>query len=158
MSMRRAYEILLRLYPRDYRAMFAIEMSSAFEEAAAARRVEGRMANVRFTVTELIGLAIGAGVEWIAKLTTDTSVRGRSLPDRLMMRPPGVSWDAHFAGAFLNVPEELSQAQQRMDRLVQCMVHAIAHHDFQGARRCSDEERQARESLRRLREKYQISD
>ena len=102
------------------------------------------------------GLALGAGVEWIAKLTTDASQRGRSLPDRLLMRPPGVSWDAHYAGAF--VPEEVSRAQQRTQLLVQRMLHAISHHDFQGARRYSDEERQARENLRILRAKYQINE
>jgi hypothetical protein len=156
--MKPAYEFLLRLYPRDYRARFANEMSRAFEEAAAERRQQGRGAYARFAIAELMGLTMGAGVEWIAKLTTDTSVRGRTLPDRLLMRPPGVSWDAHYAGAFLDVPEELSQAQERTDLLVKRITHAIAHHDFLGARRYSDEERQARENLRVLREKYQIND
>jgi len=156
--MKRAYELLLRLYPRDYRAMFATEMSNAFREALAEYRGQGWRAYARFAAAELMGLTMGAGVEWIAKLTTDRTVRGRSLPDRLLMRPPGVSWDAHFAGAFLNVPEDVSKAQERTELLVQRMVHAISHHDFQGARRYSDEERQARESLRVLRQKYQIND
>jgi hypothetical protein len=156
--MKRTYEFLLRLYPRDYRAMFATEMSSAFEEASAERRREGWGVYARFALAELLGLAMGAGIEWIAKLTTDSSARGRSLPDLLLMRPPGVSWDAHYAGAFLNAPEELSQAQERTGLLVKRMVHAISQRDFTGARRYSDEERQAREHLRLLREKYQIND
>jgi hypothetical protein len=156
--MNRADELLLRLYPRDYRAMFATEMSSAFREASAVQRGQGWRAYARFATAELTGVTMGAGVEWIAKLTTDRSVRGRSLPDRLLMRPPGVSWDAHYAGAFLNVPEEVSKAQQSTELLVQRMVHAISHHDFQGARRYSDQERQARENLRMLRQKYQIHD
>jgi hypothetical protein len=156
--MKRAYEFLLRLYPRDYRAMFATEMSSSFAEASAERRCDGWGVYSRFCLAELIGLAMGAGIEWFAKLTTDTSVRGRSLPDRLLMRPPGVSFDAHYAGAFLNVPEELSQAQERTERLVKRIVQAISHRDFTGARRYSDEERQARENLRLLRQKYQIND
>jgi hypothetical protein len=156
--MRRAYEILLRLYPRDYRAMFAPEMSSAFEEASAERQCRGWGVYACFALAELIGLIMGAGIEWLAKLTTDSSVRGRSLPDRLLMRPPGVSWDAHYAGAFPSVPEEVSKAQQRTELLVRRIVHAISHHDFTGARRYSDEERQAREHLRRLRQKYDISD
>ena len=156
--MKRAYEILLRLYPRDYRAMFAAEMVSAFEEASAERRRHGRGAYLRLALAELMALAMGAGVEWIAKLTTDSSVRGRSLPDRLLMRPPSVPWDAHYAGAFVNIPDEVSRAQERTDLLVQRIVHAISHHDFLGARRYSDEERQAREHLRRLREKYQINE
>lgn len=156
--MNRVYELLLRLYPRDYRAMVATEMVSAFREASAEHRRQGRGAYARFTIAELMGLTMGAGVEWIAKLTTDSSVRGRYLPDRLLMRPPGVSWEAHYAGAFPNVPEELSKAQERTEHLVQRMVHAISHHDFQGARRYSDEERQARENLRVLRRKYDIND
>jgi hypothetical protein len=156
--MKRAYELLLRLYPRDYRAMFATAMLSAFEDASAERRGQGWRVYAPFAIAELMGLAMGAGIEWIAKLTTDASVRGRSLPDRLLMRPPEVSWDAHFAGEFLNVPEEVSKARERTELLVNSMVHAISHRDFQGARRYSDEERQARENLRVLREKYRISD
>jgi hypothetical protein len=156
--MKRTYEFLLRLYPRDYRAMFATEMSSAFEEASRDRRQCGWGVYARFILAELMALAIGAGTEWIAKLTTDSSVRGRSLPDRLLMRSPGVSWDAYHAGAFLNVPEELSQPQERPELLVKRIVHAISHHDFTGARRYSDEERHARENLRLLRQKYDISD
>jgi hypothetical protein len=138
--------------------MFATEMSSAFEEASQDRRRRGRGVYGRFVFTELVALTMGAGAEWIAKLTTDSAVRGRSLPDRLMMRPPGVSWDAHYAGAFPNVPGEVSKAQERTELLVQRMVHALARHDFTGARRYSDEERQARENLHSLRQKYQIND
>jgi hypothetical protein len=156
--MKPAYDFLLRLYPRDYRAMFANEMSSAFEEASAESRRQGRGVYARFALAELTALTMGAGVEWVAKLTTDSSVRGRTLPDRLLMRPPGVSWDAHYAGGLLNVPEEVSRAQERTELLVRRIVHAISQHDFTGARRYSDEERQARENLRSVREKYQIND
>jgi hypothetical protein len=156
--MKRAYEILLRLYPRDYLARFAVEMSTAFEEAAAERRPQGRSAYLRFAVAELLGLTMGAAVEWLAKLTTDTSTRGRTLPDRLLMRPPGVSWEAHYAAGFLKTPEEASTAQERADVLLKRMVHAISIHDFRGARHYSDEERQARKSLRGLRQKYRINE
>jgi hypothetical protein len=155
--MKRAYEMLLRLYPRDYRESFATEMSSAFEEASRDRRSRGWGAYARFAITELAGLALGAGMEWLAKLTTDASVRGRYLPDRLLMRPPGVSWEAHYGGAGQHVPEELGMAQEQAEVLVNRMVHAISHHDFRGARLYSDEERQARENLRILRAKYQIN-
>jgi hypothetical protein len=156
--MKRAYKILLQLYPRDFRAMFATEMSNTFEEASVERRRRGLGTYVRFALAELMALTMGAGIEWIAKLTTDSSVRGRSLPDRLLMRPPGVSFDAHYAGAFLSAPEELSKAQERTELLVKRIVQAISHHDFTGARRYSDEERQARKHLRLLRQKYQIHD
>jgi hypothetical protein len=99
---KRAYTTLLRLYPRDYRAMFAREMWNAFEITGAERRAHGRVVLVRFAAAELIGLLKGAVSEWIAKLTTDSSIRGRALPDLLLMRPPGVSWEAHYGGAFLD--------------------------------------------------------
>jgi len=156
--MKRPYEILLRLYPRDYRARFGSEMSNAFEEAASDRRQLGGSVYARFVIAELVGLMIGAGIEWIVKLTTDASVRGRSLPDLLLMRPPGVSWEAHYRGARLHLPEEVSKAQQQTEVLVERMVHAIAQHDYPGARRYSDQKRQARENLRTLRQKYQLND
>ena len=94
--MKRAYATLLRLYPRDYRAMFAREMQRAFEITAEQRRSKA------FVATELLGLVRGAASEWIAKLTTDRTVRGRALPDLVMMRPPGVSKEVHFAGPIDN--------------------------------------------------------
>ncbi len=148
--MKRVYEFLLRLYPRDYRAVFAKEMSNAFEQGLAERRDQGWGAAWRFALAELVGLTIGAGIEWIAKLSTDSSVRGRSLPDRQL--------SAHYAGAFPNFPEEVSKAQERTELLVKRIVHAISHHDYVGARRYSDEERIARENLRVLRRKYQINE
>lgn len=100
--MKPAYTFLLRLYPRDYRAMFALEMRNAFEITANDIRSGGRTAFLRFAVVELLGLAIGAVSEWIAKLTTDKSIRGRALPDLMMMRPPGVTREVHFAGPLLD--------------------------------------------------------
>jgi hypothetical protein len=38
------------------------------------------------------------------------------------------------------------------------MVHAIANHDFEGARKYARQEREARETLLELREKYGISE
>ena len=84
--MRRAYHALLRLYPADYRAMFAAEMARTFDQ----------IADDRLTLAELFGLLSGAASEWIAKWTTDPSVRGRSLPDVRMMRPPGVPKELWF--------------------------------------------------------------
>jgi hypothetical protein len=160
--MRRAYETLLRLYPRDFRAAFTSEMLTAFDSSAAERRSEGQFAYIRLAVAELAGLVMGAGKEWIAKLTTDSSVRGRTLPDRLMMRPPGVPWEAYYGGELLNqpagaLPSEVIEAQRHTELLVKRIVHAIAHHDFEGARNYSYQERQARENLRLMREKYRCS-
>ena len=95
----KAYALLLRLYPRDYRAMFAREMRRAFKITASERR---GAAFFRFGASELIGLIRGAAFEWIAKLTTERSIRARVLPDLVMMRPPGVPREIHFAGPILD--------------------------------------------------------
>jgi len=77
--MKQAYEALLRLYPHDFRAAFAAEMLETFARVDAERRP-----------AELAGLLTGAAAEWVAKLTSDSSVRGRTLPDLRMMRPAGM--------------------------------------------------------------------
>jgi hypothetical protein len=100
--MKKTYTFLLGLYPRDYRAMFTREMRNAFAITVDEMRVRGRAALLRFVVAELLGLAKGAVLEWIAKLTTDESVRGRVLPDLVMMRPPGVTREVHFSGPLLD--------------------------------------------------------
>jgi uncharacterized membrane protein YbaN (DUF454 family) len=58
---------------------FGAEMLAAFGRVDAERRG-----------AKLAGLLTGATAEWIAKLTSDSSVRGRSLPDLRMMRPAGM--------------------------------------------------------------------
>jgi hypothetical protein len=137
-------------------------MLTAFDSSAHERRALGRSAYLRFALTELAGLVVGAGKEWLVKFRTDRSLRGRSLPDRLMMRPPGVPWEAYYGDALVELPEsalhrEVIEAQRRAALLEDRIVHAIAHHDFEGARTYSYQERQARENLRLLREKYKCS-
>jgi hypothetical protein len=137
-------------------------MLMAFDIAAGDRRKQGQSAYIRFALTELFGVVMGAGKEWLAKFSTDSSLRGRSLPDRLMMRPPGVPWEAYYGDALVDQPEsglpfELIEAQRNTQLLVGRIVHSIAHHDFEGARTYSYQERQARENLRLLREKYKCS-
>ncbi|MCU1258007.1 MAG: ATPase [Bryobacterales bacterium] len=163
MKLKRAYRTLLRLYPEDYKAMFAAEMWNTFEKAAEERRREEGLALVRFAFAELIGLMTGAAAEWIAKLTTDSSVRGRRPPDVRMMRPPGVPQQLWFAGACMSLgqgsgPDEVAEAENRIETLIARMVHAIANHDFPGARSYSYQEREAREDLRRLRQKHNLDE
>lgn len=88
--MGRAYRTVLKLYPADYRAMFGVEMIHTFEEVSEDRGLR--------VLPELMGLLAGAGAEWIAKLTTDATVRGRALPDVRMMRPPGIPREVWFRG------------------------------------------------------------
>ncbi|HLJ47038.1 MAG TPA: hypothetical protein VKU01_13565 [Bryobacteraceae bacterium] len=153
--MKRVYWLFLQLYPRDYRIRFAAEMSRAFESSAADSRRDGREVLIRFMLAEFGSLVTGAAAEWVAKLTTNAAVRGRGLPDPQVMRPPGVSREVWFAAA--ERPDELYEAQQQVDLLVGKMVHAIANHDFPGARSYSSQEREARENLRRLQSKYGIA-
>ncbi len=96
--MKRAYEMLLGLYPADYRAFFAAAMLNAFEKALEERRRDRQVVLARFVFAELKGIAIGAGAEWISKLTSEKSIRGRCLPDVRMMRPPGVTREDWFLG------------------------------------------------------------
>jgi hypothetical protein len=85
--MKRAYRMLLKLYPYDFRAAFAAEMLAAFAWVDADRRG-----------AELAGLVTGAATEWIVKLTSGRSVRGRILPDLRKMRPAGMPRELWFAG------------------------------------------------------------
>ena len=163
MTVMRAYRTLLRLYPGDYEMRFALEMQNAFERAAAERRLRGRTVFIRFLLGELLGLLSSVGAEWIAKLATDDSVRGRCLPDLRMMRPPGVPREIWFAatcpsGGPASLPDEVIEAQARISMLIDRTVHAIANHDFPGARRHSYQERHARDELRRLQKQYNIDD
>jgi len=96
MNLERAYGTLLRLYPYDFKALFALDMLSSFEQESAERRRQSRLALQHFVVREFFGVLIGAGEEWIAKVTTDRWVRGRYLPDLRMMRPPGVRRELWF--------------------------------------------------------------
>jgi hypothetical protein len=159
MKFTRAYRTLLRLYPEDYKAMFSAEMLNAFEKATEERRAQGGLILVRFILAELAGLIIGAGVEWIAKLTTDKALRGQCLPDLRMMRPPGVPHEVWFASACMSsgqsvAMDEMIEAKEKIAVLIRGMVHAIANHDFPGARSYSYQERETREHLRLLEEKY----
>src|SRR5215471_4479797 len=90
MNPQRTYDILLQLYPQDYRDLFASEMLTAFGQAVKEQQRQG------FLLREFIDLFVGAGAEWIAKLTTDSATRGRCLPDLRMLRPPGVPREIWF--------------------------------------------------------------
>jgi hypothetical protein len=91
------YQALLSLYPWDYATAFSYDMKTAFDEACEEQGRRGRWHFVRFATSELASLVWGAGKEWLAKLTTEESVRGRSLPDLRMMRPVGITREVWFA-------------------------------------------------------------
>ncbi len=130
--MRRAYRFCLLLYPRQHRDRFGEEMLGVFEEAFAGRREHRWTWSVRFAFAEVAGVVAGAAAAWLS-LKPAPEVR----------TTPGS-----------NLPQELVEAQERVDANIVGMVHAIANHQFEKARNHSDAERRARESLRILREKY----
>jgi hypothetical protein len=132
--MRRAYRFCLLLYPRQHRDQFAEEMLSVFDEASAECREHGWAWSVRFAFAEVAGVVIGAAEAWHSP------------------RPAPQERTAPCS----SLPQELIEAQQRVDANIAGMVHAIANHQFEKARNHSDAERRARESLRVLREKYGI--
>lgn len=118
--MPRLYPLLLRLYPHEYRVLFAAEMLRVLEEAGARGRAR--------PLAEPIGLLLGAAGEWRAKISHPRSY--------LTGRQP---------------PYEAMSAEARIQWLVDRMVHAIAHHDFPGARYYARQEARERANLRRLR-------
>jgi hypothetical protein len=145
-TIKRVYQTLLQLYPADYKALFAEEMSNTFEKADEERRAKGALHFMRFAFAELSGLLIGAATEWASKLTT-----GRSVQDRFS---PGLR-QIQLAGACASpdsgrTQDEVAETEKRIEIIIGNMVHAIANHDFPKARFYSDQERAAREHLRRL--------
>ena len=153
--MKRIYRTLLGLYPLDYTARFAGQMLAACENAAEEPRARGGAVFLRFAILEMAGLVEGATREWMAKLTTEKSVRGRRLPDLRMMRPVGVPRELWFAGAGATLsgspaPDDVSQAQRRIALLVSGMTDAIARRDYEQARTLSYQEGRERQKLRRI--------
>lgn len=153
--MKKIYRWLLALFPQDYRNCFENEMLATFDQACAERRALGAVAFGRFVCAELAGLAISAPFEWMAKLTTSSWIRARSVPDLRMMRPAGVPREVWFAQG---VPDEIAEAEKRVEFCLRRMEHAIATHDFVGARYYSDEDLKARADLRAARAKYGLGD
>ena len=101
MTFQRIYNLVLRIYPAEYRALFGAEMSTVVGKMTQNQRRQGRIARAHFFLGEITGLLLGAAREWIAKLAYSVShsvnyIDGRGLPDPLLMRAPGVSWLQHY--------------------------------------------------------------
>jgi hypothetical protein len=135
--MKRTYRFMLLLYPRGHRDRFAEEMAGVFEEARNERHYQGWVWYVRFTFSEIAGLIGGAASAWV---------------DRQPVPAAPVASTSEQS-----LPQEIVEAQEQVDRNIAGMVHAISHHDYQGARRYSDEERRARDVLQLVRQKYGIT-
>ena len=144
--MRRAFEILLRLYPKSHRELLGEEMSAVFEEAAREYRVQGWRAYTRFAVAEWIGLVLGA-----ARARRRDQRRHPAI-DLRKMRAPEVSRQTYAAAV-----DEVLEAERRVAFNLRLMQEAIADHEFVEAGHYSDEDRKAREHLRLVRKKYRIA-
>ena len=128
------YRAILRLYPANYRAVFAQEMMETFEQAALDSLKRGFATTVCFATRELMGLLRHLFGEWVAKWAAgDRYMNARCVAERET-----------------NLPTEVMEMQRGLRRVIGRMEFAIAHHDFPAARRYSDEERTMREQLRRL--------
>ncbi len=136
------YGRLLRLYPSRYRAFFGAEMLAVYMESARERSRHGWAALGSFLLTELRGLLKGAAAEWRAKWTSGDYL--------------GVSRVSQNSEAAL--PAEVWMAEKHLELRLRQMVDAIAHHRFQQARSLSNAERDARENLRVIRQRYNLRD
>jgi hypothetical protein len=96
--------------------------------------LQGWAWHVRFAFAEIAGLIGGAAGAWLP---------GQSAVP-IPAQSPARRW----------MPQELAEAQERVDANVAAMVHAIANHQFERARVLANQEREARERLRVLRERY----
>jgi len=99
--MTRVYKALLRIYPQEYREMFASEMLDAFEDVFQEFCLRGPSSLLLFLFLELVSILKGASTEWIARFNYSiyhsSSYLSRScLPSRLLMRPAGVAREAYF--------------------------------------------------------------
>jgi hypothetical protein len=144
--MRKLYKLLLRFYPREIRVTFATEMLAVFDQAAEERRGQGTAAYARFAAGELAGLLLQAVTTRISRRRPDPAV------DLGAMRPPDVSRETYAAAI-----DELLEAKQRFAFTLARMQKAISQNDFRQARYYAEEDRQAREHLRLVQQKYGIS-
>ncbi len=122
----RFLDFLLRLYPKDHREMFGAEMASVLHQAAQDRRSEGIAAYLWFTFFEIAGLLAGA-----------VALRAATLAGRRRMKP--IIW--------IPAASSVEETELLIQHSIDCMVHAIATHQFVKARFYSEVERKLRQRL-----------
>lgn len=150
-----AYRMLLRLFPGDYRDAFEAEMLDAFARTVDERRKFGRFDCGRFLCAELAGLALHVPLEWIAKATTGRAIRARVFEQYMSPQPAHV----HETGLRLgSAYDEIAETEKQIEFYLRRMEHAIATHDFPGARYYSNEDLKAREHLRILKARFGLAE
>jgi hypothetical protein len=125
----RFFDFLLRLYPKDHRELFGAEMASVLRQAAEERRREGNAAYLWFTVFEVAGLLAGAVALRAAALA-------RHRPTKPVLWMPAAS--------------SVQETELLIQRSIDCMVDAIATHQFVKARFYAEVERKLRQRLQDL--------
>jgi len=122
----KAYTVLLGLYPAEFRAAFGAEMAAVFEQALAQSGERGRWWLARFALKEMAELIAGAARERCLHVAERTC---EDLP----------------------FPSDVAEVERYLDAAGRRMVHAMAHHDFAGARHYDLQDRKARAPLVQLR-------
>jgi hypothetical protein len=125
----RFFDLLLRLYPKDHREMFGAEMANVLRQASHDRRREGIAAYLWFTFFEIAGLLAGA-----------VALQAATLAGHRRIKP--VLW--------IPAASTVEETELLIQRSIDCMVHAIATHQFVKARFYSEVERKLRQRLQDL--------
>jgi hypothetical protein len=145
--MTRLYEILLCLYPQEYRDLFGAEMPGVFELAVEERRRRGWVSFVFFVLSEFMGLIWAAGAAWIGRRQPGDAL------DLTKMRPPSVTRETYVSAL-----DEVINARKLVEFNLKRMQTAISRDQFVEARFFSDEDRRARANLRLVLRKYNIAE
>lgn len=131
MFLRKAYSMLLGLYPMEFQVQFGGEMLTVFQQASAEHRESGYGHLLLFALREMAGLFAGAA-------------RARAA-------------DARASGgcADLPFPSDIGSAEKYVELVSRRLIRAISSHDFPKARFYDVQDRRARALLARLREQPQ---
>lgn len=136
--MKRIWQLLLHLYPADYRATFGAEMLAVLARRAEERRPKGPAAVVRFSLFEMAGLIRQAAIQWWTKKAQ-----------------PAMAYSSVRAP---DLPPDVAEAENDLKAMIDALVNAIATHQFEKARFYSQEERKARVRLCLLRRQHGIEE
>lgn len=132
------------------------ELARGFEAVNVNQPTEGEAIQILTAVKEQFenfhGIVLSVGAIEMAVSASGRFLRNRSLPDRAIDL-------IDEAGALVNLrrerePRELVEVRKRVRLLGRQLENAIASHEFAEARKFSDQEKEEREKLDRLREEF----